>query len=218
MPTLPDSGFTRVASFYDPLSRLVYGNSLRQAQQVLLPFIAPQARVLLIGGGSGWLLEQLLRTGNPLDILYLDAAPAMLKRAQHKLQKFTLYHTCKVTFRLGTEADLQPEEQFDVVFTPFLLDLFQPPRLQQLMHRLTTALAPNGLWLFADFWPVEQPSPWWQRLLEKTMYTFFGLVSGVEARQFPNYGRHFNALGLSEKYSQHFYNGMVQAKVFCRNR
>ena len=172
--------------------------------------------MLVIGGGSGWILLQLLQTGKQLDVLYLDAAPAMLQRAQKMFAQYAKPHTCTVSFRLGNEDSLQPQEQFDVILTPFLLDLFPPQRLRQLMRRLAHALAPEGKWLFADFWPVQQPPPLWQKLLIRGMYTFFGLISGVQASQLPDYAEHFKALGFEEMYSQQFYGGMVQAKVFER--
>lgn len=215
MPKLPDSGFNRVAPYYDALARLVYGTALERAQLALLPFVPQQARVLVIGGGTGWLLEQLLKTEKHLGILYLDASPAMLQRAQQKFSKYKM-PSCSVSFRLGTEQALQPHEQFDVIVTPFLLDLFPPPRLQQLMQKLTAALAPNGKWLLADFWPARQPAPWWQQVLIKGMYVFFGWLSEVQAKQLPDYGSHFKVLGFEVKYSQLFYGDMVQAKVLER--
>ncbi|WP_162053527.1 class I SAM-dependent methyltransferase [Pontibacter pamirensis] len=214
MPNLPDSGFHRVASFYDRLARLVYGDALEQAQLSLLPHLPQQGRVLVIGGGSGWILEQLLLAGKQLDILYLDAAPAMLQRARHRFERFRQPHQCMVSFRLGTEQALQPHEQFEAVITPFLLDLFPPLRLQQLMQTLAAALTPHGRWLFADFWPMQQPPPLRQRLLVWSMYSFFGFVSGVKAKQLPDYTAHFNSLGFKEEFSRSFYEGMVQAKVF----
>lgn len=212
---LPDSGFHYTAPFYDRLAKFVYGNSLQQAQLALLPFLPRQGRLLVIGGGSGWILEQVLQTEKQLDILYLDAAPAMLERARAKYTKFSHPHNCTVKFRLGNEQQLQPQEQFDVILTPFLLDLFPPQRLQQLMQKLHTALVPDGLWLLADFWPAQQPPPLWQKVLVWGMYMFFGAISGVEARQLPDYGAHFSSFGLSEKYSSSFYGGMVQAKAFA---
>ena len=214
LPKLPDSGFDRVAPFYDKLARLVYGSSQQKAQLYLLPFIPDNSRVLIIGGGSGWLLEQLLKTGKQLDILYLDASPAMLHRAKAKYNQLSFSHSCIVEFRLGTEAALHPHEQFNVIITPFLLDLFPPQRLQQLMQRLSDALTPGGLWLFADFWPVQQPARWWQKVLAWGMYTFFGAVSGVEARDLPDYGCYFEQLRLQEVLSGSFYGGFVQAKVY----
>mgnify|MGYP005750290833 CR=1 FL=1 len=217
MPKLPDSGFDRAAAFYDPLAKLVYGSALKDSQLYLLPFIPDNCRVLIIGGGSGWLLEQLLHTGKQLDILYLEASPKMLQQAKQKYDRFHHHHTCKVTFRLGNEQALLPHETFEVVFTPFLLDLFPPQRLQQLMQKLDEALLEDGLWLFADFWPVQNPSIWWQKILSWSMYTFFGVISGVEARRLPDYRYHFEQLGYREVVSRSFYGGFVQAKVWERD-
>lgn len=216
MPNLPDSGFDRVAPFYGTLARLVYGDALEQAQASLLPHLPDMGSVLVIGGGSGWLLEQLLKTGKQLDILYLDAAPAMLQRAQYRYERIQQPHQCSVSFRLGNEQALQPNEQFESIITPFLLDLFPPPRLQQLMQTLAATLTPHGRWLFADFWPVQHPPPLKLQLLIRGMYTFFGLVSGVKAKQLPDYAFHFKSLGFKQKFSCSFYGGMVQAKVFLK--
>ncbi len=216
MPQLPDSGFNRVASFYDRLAHLVFGGALEQAQLALLPYLPQQGRVLVIGGGSGWVLEQLLQTSRQLDILYLEASSAMLQLAEQRYQRHTAAHSCTVTFRLGNEQSLQPQEQFEAILTPFLLDLFPASRLQQLMARLAKALVPDGRWLFADFWPLQQPPPLWQQLLLRVMYLFFGVVSQIEARQLPDYNAHFSALGFREAYTSSFFRGMVQAKVFLR--
>lgn len=194
----------------------MFGSSLQQAQQALLPFIPEGARVLLVGGGSGWLLEQLLQSGKTLDVLYLEASPKMLHLARKRYINYPATHSCIVHFKLGTEAALSPPQQFNVVLTPFLLDLFPAQRLHLLMQRLAAVLAPQGLWLFADFWPATQPAPLWQKLLERSMYFFFGVLSGVKARRFPDYGRHFTALGLVQTHSFTFYSGMVQAKVYRR--
>jgi tRNA (cmo5U34)-methyltransferase len=209
LPLNPDSGFDRVASFYDPLAKLVFGSSLQDAQYWLLPYIPSNSTILIIGGGSGWLLQQVLEHTSPKHIVYLEASEKMLQQAQQQIPAPTI-----VEFRHGTDADLQPHEQFDIIITPFLLDLFQDERLSQLMQRLYSVLEPGGLWLFADFWPVQQKLPFWQKLLAKSMYLFFGLLSDVQGRQLPDYSRHYNRLGLKEQQWAGFYNGFVQSKVY----
>lgn len=211
-----DSGFDRVASFYDPLAKLVFKDAQLQAQKVLLPFIRESSTVLMIGAGSGWLLEQVLGTGKPLRILYLDASPEMMRLAHKRTQHLIKLSECNVEFRTGTELAILPGESFDVVFTPFLLDLFPAQRLTELMFRLKTALHENGYWLFADFWPVQQPAPRWQRLLLKAMYIFFGMVSGVKATQLPDFAYHFKELQMREVFAADFYKGMIQSKVFTK--
>lgn len=214
-PDLPDSGFDRVASFYDPLARVVFGKAQQRAQVALLPFIPAGARVLIIGGGSGWILEQVLSHARPSAVLYLEASPAMLRRAQKRYQQLP-HPQIQPDFIMGTEAALQPQEQFEVIITPFLLDLFPAQRLSQLMQKLHSTLAPGGRWLFADFLPEQQPAPLWQRLLLSSMYEFFGILSQVQARQLPDFQRHFAELPLQEIFSSSFYYRMIQAKVYTR--
>lgn len=216
MHKLPDSGFDRVTFFYDSLAKLVFGNAQQQAQQVLLPFIKENDSVLIIGGGSGWLLEQLLLKHQNLHILYLDASPNMVRLAQKKTRMVLQNSQIKVEFRVGTEQALLSSEQFDIVFTPFLLDLFPAERLKSLMRRLAASLKPDGIWLFADFWPVTQPAPVWQRVLLKTMYLFFGVTSGVNAKELPDFAKQFEQLHFQEVYSNSFYKGMIQGKAFRR--
>jgi len=214
LPQSPDSGFDRVVSFYDPLAKLVYGSALQDAQRWLLPFIPNGASILIIGGGSGWLLQQVLQQTSPGHILYLEASEKMLQKAMRLNPNQTI-----VEYRHGTDADLLPHEQFDIIITPFLLDLFPDVRLTELMQRLHSVLSPTGSWLFADFWPIQQNPPFWQKLLAKSMYLFFGFLSDVRGRKLPDYGKHFNRLGLQEIAAESFYNGFVQGKVFaCLNQ
>ncbi|MBJ6116965.1 methyltransferase domain-containing protein [Pontibacter sp. BT310] len=209
MPLNPDSGFDRVASFYDPLAKLVFGSSLQNAQRCLLPFIPSGATILIIGGGSGWLLQQVLEHTSPERIVYLEASEKMLQLAQQQIPAPTI-----VEFRHGTDSDLHPHERFDIIITPFLLDLFPDERLSRLMQRLYSVLNPGGLWLFADFWPVQQKPLLWQKLLAKSMYLFFGLLSDVQGRKLPDYSRHFDELKLNEQQCAGFYNGFVQSRVY----
>ncbi|NVO85692.1 class I SAM-dependent methyltransferase [Hymenobacter terrestris] len=212
--SLPDSGFDYVAAFYDPLARLVYGRALQRAQQAALAAGLPatgQLRVLVVGGGSGWVLGEVLRRCPAASILYLEAAPRMLARSRAWLAQHIPQAAGQVEFRLGTEAALEPGEQFDAVLTFFLLDLFEPGRLRQLMAQLNAARAPGGAWLLADFGP---PQRWWHRLLLRLMYGFFGLTTGISARRRPPIEAELSRLGLRPTPAGQFFGGMVAASVW----
>ncbi|MDO6390204.1 class I SAM-dependent methyltransferase [Pontibacter sp. BT731] len=211
--TASNTNFDRIAPVYDGLSRLVFGNALRRAQTEHLSLIPEQAKVLLIGGGSGWLLEQLLKRQPLVKVTYLEVSPKMLQLAQRRVANQTS-DLPRIDFRLGDENGLQPNERFDVILTPFLLDLFPDERLLYLMDRLCAALRPQGLWLFSDLWPAQAPAPVWQRLLLKSMYGFFGLVSDVKASRLPDFSEHFARQPLQLQASAAFYGGLVQARAF----
>lgn len=209
---LPDSGFDYVATFYDPLARLVYGRALHQAQQTALQALPAGApAVLVIGGGTGWVLGEILARRPAARVLYLEASPRMLARSREFLQRQWPTHAAQVEFRLGTEAALQPTEQFDAVLTFFFLDLFELNRLRQLISRLNEARRAAGPWLFADF---AAPQKWWQRGLLAAMYGFFGLTTGISARRRPPIEAELKRLGLERQVLGQFFGGMVEAAVY----
>ncbi|MBX0291973.1 class I SAM-dependent methyltransferase [Hymenobacter sp. HSC-4F20] len=213
MPRLPDSGFDVVAAFYDPLARLVYGRALQHAQQAALEAgVRPESRrVLIIGGGTGWVLGEVLRRQPEARILYLEASPQMVYRSQWWLTRHCPQHSGQVEFRVGTEVALRPEEQFEVVITFFFLDLFEPVRLRSIVARLGLALHPAGAWLLADF---AAPRRWWQRLLLQLMYWFFGATTQISARKRPPIEAELRQLGLHCAPAGRFFRGMVEASVW----
>jgi SAM-dependent methyltransferase len=209
---LPDSGFDYVAAFYDPLAHLVYGPALQQAQQAALAALPEGApRVLIIGGGTGWVLGEVLRLRPEAQVLYLEASPRMLSRSQEFLRQHWPTMAPQVEFRLGTEAALHPEERFEAVVTFFFLDLFEPTRLRQLMAQLQAARRPGAPWLLADF---AQPQTWWQRGLLAAMYAFFGLTTGISARRRPPIEAELQRLHLVPRPVGAFFGGMVEATVW----
>lgn len=209
---LPDSGFDYVAAFYDPLARLVYGRALQQAQQAALQALPPGApQVLIVGGGTGWVLGEVLRLRPQARVLYLEASPNMLRRSRAFLQQYWPTHQQQVEFRLGTEAALKPHEQFDALVTFFLLDLFEPKRLRQLVGHLQAARRPGAAWLLADF---GVPRTWWQRGLLAAMYGFFGLTTGISARRRPPIEAELTRLGLRSRPVAAYFGGMVEAVVW----
>ncbi|GAA4395574.1 hypothetical protein GCM10023187_02650 [Nibrella viscosa] len=156
----------------------------------------------MIGGGSGWLLREVLRRCKPRQIIYIEASARMLAKARKAVQE-----DGRVVFRLGNETVINPSERVDVVITPFFLDLFTEERLAtSIVLRLRQTLKAGGLWLVSDF---VQTNSWWQRLLLKVMYVFFGLTAGIEARRWPNWPRLLQQSGLQSGEQQERVSGQV---------
>ncbi|MBC6607289.1 class I SAM-dependent methyltransferase [Hymenobacter sp. BT188] len=201
-----------MAAFYDPLARLVFGSALQRAQQAALAYLPPSTpSVLIVGGGTGWVLLETLKLRPRARILYLEASAVMLRKSQALLQRQAPAHVAQVEFKLGTEADLPPGAQFDALITFFLLDLFILPDLRLLLPRLKAVCKPGATWLVADFCPTEV---WWQRGLLTVMYAFFRLMANIKARRLPPWPEELARLGLSRVYSERFFKGMIEAAVF----
>ena len=212
------ASFNRVAWFYDGLAQVVFAGAIRRSQVALLSFIPAQATVLILGGGTGWLLTDLAQLNKPLEILYLERSSKMLARARRRLTALPP-HPLHVTFRLGTEVDLRPGEFFTVIITPFVLDLYPEPVLLPMLHRLQQPLKTDGLWLFVDFYVDRTRAggpPGWQRRLTQAMYLFFGWLCRLETRTLPDFDRWFRSMPLQLIHNQNFYQGFIRAQVYRR--
>ncbi|WP_375434768.1 class I SAM-dependent methyltransferase [uncultured Hymenobacter sp.] len=212
-PSLPDAGFDRVAAFYDPLSRLVYGQALLHAQQhalaVGLPPGAPH--LLVVGGGTGAVLLEILHLRPQATIVYLEASLLMLDKARSLLHRQRPTAVQQVKFQLGTEKALTGQQVFDGLITFFFLDLFDPLRLRQVVAQLNAVRRPAAPWLLADFAP---PQRWWQRGLLSVMYGFFRLTTGITGRNMPPISAELARLGLRADQQKRFFKGMVEASVW----
>lgn len=202
--------FDFVAPVYDGLARLVFGRSLLRAQRAAGRAMNRGADVLVLGGGTGALLPQLLAQKQPRWLLYVEASETMLSRAQARVAS-----NSPVEFRHGTETALRPGEQFDYIVLPFVLDLYPPADLHQhLLPRLVAALKPGGALLVTDF---DRPRTIGQRLQFALMLLFFRLTARIPVRQWTDWPQALRRAGLSEQHAQLFRSGQVRSGSWVRS-
>lgn len=182
------NNYDRIATNYDRLSRLVFGKSIVRAQQALLPFVSSPARILIVGGGTGWILEEIAKhCPSGLAIDYVEISSNMLdlaRRRDCRENQVTFVHT-------GIE-DYAAPMKYDVVMTPFLFDNFSRERAREVFEKLDKILENGALWLFTDFHIDQNLNRIWQKALLRSMYIFFKNISHVEADQLPDMLTLFN--------------------------
>lgn len=206
-----------LARYYDLLASLAFGGSLRRAQRAALAAglaglpAAPSPRVLVLGGGTGWLLRPLWRQCPTAQVLYLEVAPPMLARTAWHLRRSPPPPGAAIELRQGSEMALKPGEQFDAIVTFFVLDSFLPEALPGALARLDAARRPGAPWLVAEFRPAAGG---WRRGLLDTMYWFFGWAVGLQARQLPPWPAELTARGLQLGWEQYFFGKAVAAQVW----
>ncbi|MGF7082264.1 class I SAM-dependent methyltransferase [Mucilaginibacter sp. UYCu711] len=192
------SNYDNSAWFYDRLSRLIYGKALVNAQVYLLPYVPPNSSVLIVGGGTGWILEELARvhpTG--LTITYVEISSKMMA-----LSKSRNYGDNRVTYINQAVEDVIFTEKFDVVITPFLFDNFKEETLQKVFGHLHHQLKTGGLWLNTDF---QLTGRWWQNVLLKSMFLFFRAICGIETSVLPH---------IEQQFKQHDYSVITEKTFF----
>ena len=205
--------FNGITPLYDTLAFIVFGRKLRQAQLVWLDQIPANASILIVGGGTGWLLEQVLIRCQPKRIVYLDTSARMVARASRRIIRRAVLGS--VDFRVGNETSLKPGEEFDVILTPFVLDLFTEQTLRsQLIPRLRNVLKSDGLWLVTDF---IQTNVWWQKLLLWSMLRFFWITASIEVQHLVDWQRMLAETNLIRQNQQDRVGGMVSTEVWINS-
>src|SRR6201996_2756185 len=140
------SNYDNSAWFYDRLSRVVYGRALIRSQVYLLGHIPAGSKVLIVGGGTGWILEEIAKVHpSGLRITYVEISAKMLalSRKRNAGKNEVVYINDPVEHLTGADS-------FDVVFTPFLFDNFTEQTLQKVFAQLHKQLKPGGIWLNTD--------------------------------------------------------------------
>ena len=204
--------YDAVAGFYDPLAGLVFGNAIREAQTFLLPIIPKGARILIAGGGTGWILEEINRL-NPggLHITYVEISEKMIGMAK---KRFTA--NSEVIFINGAIQEVHLEGQFDVVLTPFLFDNFSEPTIKKAFRKMDYHLKEEGLWLFSDFKAEGQPLP--HQILLKVMYLFFNSLCRLETTRLHDPTTNFLQQGYTPTLQKSFFGNFIYSVVYQKHK
>jgi ubiquinone/menaquinone biosynthesis C-methylase UbiE len=206
------ANYNNSAWFYDRLSRLVYGKALIRAQVYLLQFIIhANANILIVGGGTGWILEEITKLHpSGLKITYVEVAQNMMS-----LSKKRNTGTNGVTFINDTIESIALPADFDVVITPFLFDNFTEKTLNQVFNHIHSLLKTNGAWLNTDF---QLTGKWWQSILLKSMFLFFKILCNIEASQLPEIEKYFTQHTYQITARQTFFNDFIISTAYLKNK
>ena len=203
------ANYDNITTIYDFISRIVYGKSIVKAQVSLLKFIPPKSRLLIVGGGTGWVLEEIAKQhSTDLIIDYVESSAQMIAMSQKRNYGSNVIHFINLPIE-----QFEPDGLYDVILTPFLFDNFKEDKLEMVFTRLHAALKSKGMWLYADFEPINSNSLFWQKLLLKIMYLFFRITCGIETSELINIQGYF-ASDFQILFKSHFYADFIQAVAY----
>ena len=201
------------AWFYDALAQLVFGKALVKAQQFLIANIQPKAHILIVGGGTGWILEELTKVqSSSLKITYVEISAKMLA-----LSKKRNCGENEVAFVNKAIEAYQLTQKYDVILTPFLFDNFSEKRIQVVFDQLHQCLKLDGLWMLCDFQVQENRHQIWQKVLLQTMDLFVGLLCNVETKTLVKMDAYFQTKNYVLVKEKTFYQGFIVSKVYQKN-
>ena len=203
------NNYNEIARIYDALSRVVFGHAIINAQLYLISFIGNENKVLIAGGGTGWILEKISKL-NKEDILvvYVEKSAAMITLAKKRN-----FRNIEVQFINMAAEDYDTTEKFDVVITPFFFDNFKEEKIEHMFSKLSNNLKQNGLWLYADFINDKSNKKLWQQFLLKVMYLFFRITAKIETQKLIDMRQYF-ARKYAEISRKLFYKNFIQAVAY----
>jgi ubiquinone/menaquinone biosynthesis C-methylase UbiE len=204
------NNYDHIANYYDRLSRMVFFKSQVNAQIDQLKYIPKDSTVLIVGGGTGWILEELAKVQPAgLHIVYVEISANMIALSRNRNPG-----AHRVDFINQGIEDFSSSMSFDVILTPFLFDNFSAQRAATVFHQLDLLLKGNGLWLFVDFNLNEKKGRWWKSAILKMMYVFFKLIRIVEASQLISMDSYFKNAGYMEIAEENYYRGFIRGVIY----
>jgi ubiquinone/menaquinone biosynthesis C-methylase UbiE len=204
------ANYDLIANHYDWLSRLIFQKSQVRAQTDLIPFIKPPCKILLIGGGTGWLLEELaMAYPAGIELTYLDNSSNMIAIAKKRDFGQNI-----VSFIQTDIEKFETHVQFNVVMTPFLFDNLSSEKAHIVFEKINTMLPPGGLFLYTDFQTNPKKMRFWHRALLKLMYTFFKMVSNVETAKMPDIHPLLTAKLDQAIWQKTYFGEFIQSTVY----
>jgi SAM-dependent methyltransferase len=208
------NNYDPIARYYDFLSRLFYGKSEILAQVELLGYVAAGSRMLIVGGGTGWILEEIAeRYPDGLRITYVESSGEMMRLARRRRVGASVVSFVEVPI----EAFVT-EERYDCILTGFLFDNFSAGLAARVIRWLSPMLEAEGCWLFADFYYRRRESRFWQGLMLRVMYFSARLICKVDARELPDMDVLFEQARFVPVRVSWYYRGFIKAVAYRRGR
>ncbi|MFT4205357.1 MAG: methyltransferase [Chitinophagaceae bacterium] len=229
------NNYDRLAPFYDFISRAVYGQALVRAQRSVLHFLEDGQDVLVVGGGTGWILDEIEKLERKnIAVTYIEASSKMIALARKRKVSFPVDFICEyienVAFsspqlhgessphnipspQSGQAGTLRRSGYFDIVITPFFFDNFSEEKCLFLFEKMDKMLRQNGLLLYVDFRLTPQNCKKWKRFLLWTMYLFFRVLTHIETKQLVDMASIFPKK-YREEWSQYSFHDFVFAAAY----
>jgi SAM-dependent methyltransferase len=200
-----------VARLYRWLEYCAFGRALERRRFAYLGRLADATRILILGEGDGRALARLIAIAPlaSIDVVELSGEMIALARVRAGL-------TERVRFAQDDARVVEfGESCYDGVVTCFFLDCFSETEARSLIHRLTRALKPGGVWLMSDF---AVPGHGWRRWHAAawiwTMYCFFRIATGLTTRRLPPIEQLLGGAGLVREAREEERAGMMVSEVW----
>jgi ubiquinone/menaquinone biosynthesis C-methylase UbiE len=173
-----------IAPFYVWIERAAFGKRLERHRLAFLERAAGARRALVLGDGDGRFVAELAARYPELGIDCVELSARMVALAKKRLGR----KGQSVNLVQGDALTVPLPCPYDIVYSHFFLDCFTAQRISVLAGRIAGVSGPGTRWVISDFRRAESG---WRKAFTavwiKTMYVFFGIVTGLEQQELPDH-------------------------------
>ncbi|MFN8308448.1 MAG: class I SAM-dependent methyltransferase [Chitinophagales bacterium] len=203
------NNYNLLAPFYDFLAGSIFGQKLKLAQNIFLSSIPLNSKVLVIGGGTGIFLPELIKRTQRIH--FVDHSEKMVQLAKQRIRWFSP----EMVF-LTADVLEAPAASYDAIITFFFFDQFKMEKALALRAFLDTRTHAQTVWLVSDFCIKSTTSPFHKFLLQ-LMYWFFQRIAHLETDQLPDIAALMQQGGWYASQYHEIRKDFIFASVWRRN-
>lgn len=205
--------FDHLARLYQPLEHLTFGPLLARTRTHFLPQLRDRRQALVFGDGDGRFLARLLAQDLSLHAEAVDLSPAMLAQLQRRCAS----SASRLRLHCTDALQFLPSAAPDLVVTHFFLDCLTPEQLAQFVPRIAARMRPGALWLVSEFRiPPRGAARSFARLLIRSLYLAFRLLTGLRVTHVPDYVSVFERSGLTRIAHYDRFFGILRSELWSR--
>ena len=206
--------FNRIARPYRWLEYLTLGTALENCRTHYLPRLLDRRRALVLGDGDGRFLAQLLASNPGLHADAIDTSTTMLQLLRQRCEAATPNAATRLRTHHANALTIPLEDSYDLVVTHFFLDCLTQPDLDTLITHINPTLTPGALWLISDFRVPNGLMRLPARVLVRTLYLAFRLLTGLLTTHLPDYATPLTQAGLTRIAHQHRLAGLLTTELW----
>ena len=206
--------FSKLAPIYDLLGSLAFVGRLHRSQTHLIPLYPKQPKnILIMGGGTGKFLIELLKAITFENITYIDLSPKMITLARNKVSVSYPESLSKMHFICGDETTI-PKKSYDLIITHYFLDCFTETDFVKVAESLYDHLQATGTWSMVDFSNPQNNHI--KGSIIGFLYGFFRLTCQLNVKNIPDFDPWFEQK-LGRRYDKEFIGGLLKSTIYTKN-
>jgi len=201
-------GFDRVARLYRWSEYATFGPLLSRCRFEFLSSAKEAQRALVLGDGDGRFTAALLASSPEVIVDAVDQSSEMLRLLSTRCASERVHTHCIDAMRFHLHGP------YDLITTHFFLDCLSTNDVEALALRIAANSAPNARWLISDFDIPAGILRWPARLLVRSLYLAFRVLTGLRIQQLPPWRQALEEAGFHCQQSVPRMGGILVAELW----